>query len=218
MLFSSCKRNENFDTKTSVVFGLDVSQYQGNINWKKVATQKKHPIQFVVVRATMGADRRDKQFEKNFFQAKKNGFLVGSYHYYDPNENSTLQAKNFLDNVRLQTGDLIPVLDIEEESEIQSMEDLKKGIKNWLDIIEEKYGVKPIIYTGFSFWNDYLKKDFAEYPLWVAAYSQDKRNHSHVKNAEIHQFSDKIKVPGIMENTVDGNDIKKEVLPSLILR
>lgn len=202
-----CNKNEKEEIETNeLVFGVDVSQYNGDINWDKVKNQKKHKeIKFVIIRSTMGT-RVDKKFHKNFNEAKKQGFKVGAYHYYDPNENSKKQAENFIKNANLQKGDILPVLDIEKISKVQNLDNLRKGLKNYLRIIEDYYGVKPIIYTGLSFYEDYLKNyGFSEYPLWVAAYSAEKRMHESVKKSVMHQFSDKVKIPGIKEY-FDGND------------
>ena len=73
--------------------------------------------------------------------------------------------RNFIKNVKLAPGDLPPILDIEKMSDIQSSDNLLKGIANWLEIIENHYGVKPIIYSGAHFFNDYLKSNFNNYFL-----------------------------------------------------
>lgn len=183
-------------------FGVDVSHYQEEINWKNVKISK-HPIKYVFIRATMGSNRKDITFKDNWKNSKKNGFIRGAYHYYDPNENSTEQANNFINSVELKKGDFPPVLDIEELSKFGNI-NLHKGLKNWLKLIESKYKVKPIIYTGLKYYEENLKEDFNNYPLWIAAYSRSKKRMNQV-NWQFHQFTDKVKVYGI--NTyVDGND------------
>ena len=196
--------------KQGEAFGIDVSQYNGNINWAKVKTQTKtkDPIKFVVIRSTVGTDV-DRQYKKNYTEAKKQGFIVGSYHYYRPNENSTLQFENFKKTVKLERGDIIPVVDIEVASTVQSMESLKKGLRNFVTLVEQEYGVKPIIYTKLSMWNNYLQKDFADCQLWIAAYSTSRRHEEVVKNASIHQFTKEIRnIPGISSKYVDGDDCR----------
>lgn len=212
----SFKNISEAESSSSALFGIDVSHYQGHINWPKVKTSK-HNVQFVLIRATMGSRRKDSLFERNCRGARKIGCIIGAYHYYDPNEPSAKQAANYLKAVKLQGGDIIPVVDLERLSKIQSTTDLKSGLKNWLDIVEKKYGVKPMIYTGYSFYQSYLAKDFAEYPLWVAAYSPKKKKSKIVVNSEIHQFSEKVKVPGI-KGKVDGNHMKKSKINSVILK
>lgn len=209
IIFSCNKEAQEDNEECGFAFGIDVSHYNGEIDWEEVKTQKKHrEIKFVIVRVTAGT-RTDNKFQENFSEAKELGFVVGSYHYYDPNQNSTLQAENFITQTSLRKGDIRPVLDIEKLSRIQSNNNLRKGLKNWLTIVEKHYGVKPIIYTGVSFYEDYLMRHgFSGYPLWVAAYSPSKRQHQIVQDAEIHQFSERVRVPGITGYT-DGNDAKE---------
>ena len=143
-------------------FGIDISQYQGAIHWEEVLLTK-HPLRFVLVRATMGKDGVDAQYGINWRSIKQCGFKRGAYHYYRPSENSTQQANNFIKNVQLVPGDLPPILDIEKTSKIQSNENLVKGVKNWLKIIENHYGIKPIVYTGAHFYNDHLNNNLNGY-------------------------------------------------------
>ena len=203
--FTSCEMK-----KSGSAFGIDISQYNGNIDWAKVKTQEKtkDPIEFVVLRSTVGTDV-DTRYKKNYKEAKKQGFIVGSYHYYRPNENSTLQFENFKKTVNLERGDIIPVIDIEVMSTIQSIESLKKGLRNFITLVEQEYGVNPIIYTKLSMWRTYLQRDFSDCKLWIAAYSNSRRTESTVKNAEIHQFTKEIRnIPGIPSKYVDGDDAR----------
>lgn len=202
--------------KTLVVFGIDVSNYQGRINWAKVKKDK-HKVKFVIIRSTMGDNRRDGKYYTNLAGARRQGFIVGAYHYYDPNENSVLQANNYLNTVKLKKDDIIPIVDLERLSRVQNKKNLKAGLKNWLKIVEKRYGVKPILYTGYDFYKSHLAKDFSRYPLWIAAYSYHKRKAKIVRESEIHQFSEKVTIFGI-KGKVDGNDIKIKKLPSLRLK
>lgn len=188
-------------SNTEHTFGIDISHYQGKINWDKVKTSS-HPIEFVFIRATMGKNRKDSKYLENWNNAQKHNYVRGAYHYYRPNENSTKQFNNFKSVVRLEPGDFIPILDIEKES-IFGRKNLRKGILNWLRLAEEAYGVKPMIYTGLSFYNHILKGYVDNYPIWIAAYSGKHR----VKNTDwiFHQFTEKVIVNGIREY-VDGND------------
>lgn len=222
LTITSCKNSsENVEevlNSSEVIFGIDVSQYQGKPDWRKVASQKKHPIKFVIMRSTMGTNREDKCFQYNWTETKQNGFVVGAYHFYDPNQNSIEQAKNYIRTTKLQKGNFIPIVDIEKFSKIQSMDRLRLGLQRWLDHVEKEYKVKPVIYTGHSFYVKYLAENFSGYPLWIAAYSVEKRTNGIIRDAEIHQFTSDVRVPGITENTVDGNDIKKDEFENLILK
>ena len=217
---AACRRDvESLSVPEGFAFGIDVSDNNGVIDWSKVACQKKtkDPIKFVIIRSTMGKNGLDSRYMQNYTEAKENGFIVGTYHYYRPNENSSLQFENFKKVLRLESGDITPVIDIEVNPKVQSMKSLKIGLRNFVNLVENEYGVKPIIYTKLSMWRDYLQSDFADCQLWVAAYSESRRDDAIVKNASIHQFTRNIRnIPGIPEKWVDGDDCKD--ISSIIFR
>lgn len=154
------------------VYGIDVSQYQGKIEWEQVrAIEDSFPVSFALIRATAGKNLLDKQFKRNWEQSKQNKLIRGAYHYYRPNENSIQQANNFIKYVRLESGDLPPVLDIENLPKTQSIDSLRVGLKRWLAKVEDHYKVKPIIYSGESYYKDFLQKDFKGYTFWIANYN-----------------------------------------------
>lgn len=185
------------------VFGFDVSHYQGSINWDSIErTKGDFPLDFVFIRATAGQDGTDSEYKRNWKQSKKAGFFRGAYHYYRPDENSIKQADNFISAVKLTKGDLPPVLDIEKVSSVQSIDSLKSGIRKWLVKVETHYGVKPIIYSGESYYTDFLKEEFTGYNLWIANYSFFEEEIR--KEWLFWQFTDKGAVKGI-DGSVDVN-------------
>lgn len=178
------------------VFGIDVSHYQDKIDWKMLKNNNaEFPLGFVFIRATAGKNSVDGQFSDNWEGAKESGYLRGAYHYYRPDENSIKQADNFIKTVKLSKGDLPPVLDIEKIPNGQSLDSLQAGLKRWLTKVEKHYGMKPIIYSGESFYTDFLKEEFEGYDLWVASYSffEDEINNDWL----IWQFTDKGELKGI---------------------
>lgn len=181
------------------VYGIDVSHYQGEIDWETLKSDNpEFPLHFVFIRSTTGDDGVDNEYKTNWKSAKSNGYIRGAYHYYRPDENSAKQAENFIKTVKLNKGDLPPVLDIEKIPNEQSMDSLKSGLKRWLNKVEKHYGVKPIIYSGESFYTDFLKKEFEGYDLWIANYSffEDEIR----KEWLFWQFTDKATVKGIKGN------------------
>ncbi|MVX35789.1 MULTISPECIES: GH25 family lysozyme [Myroides] len=169
-----------FDFRTAEVLsrhegkmiGLDVSHYQGDIVWADVdSVIGRAPIEFAIIRSTMGVDGKDKKFKKNWKGAGANHFIRGAYHYYRPDENSLEQAKNFINTVTLVEGDLPPILDIEDFPKEQPMDSLIKGVKKWLVTVEKHYKVKPILYSGEYYYNTHLSKAFPEYTVWIANYN-----------------------------------------------
>ncbi|MBA4300998.1 MAG: glycoside hydrolase [Cyclobacterium sp.] len=203
----SLKFEQVFDRFPDGILGIDVSHYQGKINFPGLQLQiKNRRIEFIMIRATMGSNGIDRQFRSNWEGARTLPVLRGAYHYYRPNENSTKQAQNFIKTAKLKSGDLIPILDIEKHSTIQSKDKLREGLKNWLRIVEEHYGVKPMIYTGDSFfWEVLHNHGFDEYPVWVANYNPVMKPET--RNWVIWQFSDKGSLPGIGER-VDLNVLR----------
>ena len=186
-----------------LTFGLDVSQFQGDINWAEVdSVENKFPLHFVFIRASAGSDKEDSRFAENWEQAKQYHFIRGAYHYYRPNENSIEQAENFIRVVTLHKGDLPPVLDIEKLPENQSIDSLKVGLKRWLTKVDAHYKVRPIIYTGEKYYKDFLKEEFKGYTFWVANYNFFVEN---IKDDWLFwQFTQKARINGIDEN-VDIN-------------
>ena len=183
--------------------GLDVSEYQEKISWSYVDTlEQKYPLDFVFIRATVGKDRVDRQFKRNWLGAKDNKMIRGAYHYYRPNENSIEQAELFIKTVTLRKGDLPPVLDIERLPKNQSIDSLKVGLKRWLQKVESHYKVRPIIYTGEQYYNDFLKEEFSAYLFWIANYNFYRE--SIEEDWLFWQFTEKATVPGI-KTSVDIN-------------
>jgi lysozyme len=205
---SENRKSKNFSTfKKDLpqysVFGIDVSQYQADINWGKLTEEK---LDFVIIRASAGKDKVDSKYIKNWNAAKDYKVIRGAYHYYRPDENSTDQAKFYIRNVKIEEGDLPPILDIEKYSRVQSLTSLKNGLLNWLKIVEEHYDVTPILYTYNNFYTTTLAKDsrFDKYPVWIAWYNI-KGNPADLKKDWIFwQFTDKGRLKGI-EGDVDVN-------------
>lgn len=155
-----------------LTFGCDVSEYQGEINWAAVdSVENDFKLHFVLIRATAGSDREDNRFSENWIGAKKQKLICGAYHYYRPDENSLEQAQNFIKTVQLKKGDLPPVLDIEQLPNDQSIAELKKGLHRWLDKVHAHYHVRPIIYTGEKYYENFLKEEFKGYTFWIANYN-----------------------------------------------
>ncbi|MBT2623165.1 MULTISPECIES: glycoside hydrolase family 25 protein [Chryseobacterium] len=156
-------------------YGFDVSHYQNreDIKWDSLSIGNKTiPLEFVVMRATMGNKNADKHFDEFWTQAKKHELIRGAYHFYRADEDPIIQANNFLANVKLESGDLPPILDIEKIPKRKTNKKLIEDLKVWCKIIEETYGKKPIIYTYYHYYKDFLKGEFDGYPLWLANYNE----------------------------------------------
>ena len=180
-----------------------MSEYQSEIDWEQTYhIDESFELSFVFIRATAGKNKTDKRFKENWKASKERELIRGAYHYYRPNENSIEQAENFIKTVKLQKGDLPPVLDIEKLPKSQSIDSLKVGLRRWLNKVEKHYKVKPIIYSGESYYTDFLKEEFSDYPLWIANYNFW-RNHLE-DDWLFWQFTEKAQIDGI-EGMVDVN-------------
>ena len=185
------------------VHGIDASHHQGKIDWEmlNILQQTNYPIRFAFLKATEGGDFKDKSFDENFEAAREYGFIRGAYHFYNPKTDPRIQAEFFIKNVKLEPGDLPPVLDIEVKS--RDMNLLRRDLRLWLNIVESHYKVKPILYTSFKYKTKYLKdKFFDNYPYWIAHYYVDSVRYT--GSWKFWQHNDAAMLPGIDE-TVDMN-------------
>ena len=159
------------------IHGIDISHYQGNIDWDKLRDGMIEgcPLRFIMIKSTEGSTQMDDKFRDNFRQAREYGYIRGAYHFWSNKSSARDQAYFFLDNVRLEDGDLPPVLDIEHSPKDRKTEDFQRDVLTWLHIVEDKYHVKPIIYTNYKFKEKYLSAPvFDDYPYWIAHYYVDK--------------------------------------------
>ncbi|MFO7143171.1 hydrolase [Arthrospira sp. PCC 8006] len=148
--------------------GIDVSDYQPNVDWKAVANSG---MAFAVIKSTEGATFVADVFAPYWKATKANGLIRGAYHFFRPASNIQGQIDNFLRIVTLEPGDLPPVLDIETTDGLDSKTVCDRAAV-WLEAIEAATGYQPIIYTYPGFWQQLNTDRFSEYPLWIAHYTQ----------------------------------------------
>ena len=188
------------------IHGIDISHHQGNINWSELREKgliNETPIRFIMIKATEGSTRVDENFKENFYQAREYGFTRGAYHFYSVHSPAKRQAEFFIKNVKLENGDLPPVLDVEHKPKNQTDDAFKASILEWLDIVEQHYGVKPIIYTYYKFKTQYLSDPvFDQYPYWIAHYYVDEVEYQ--GPWKFWQHTDVGRLPGI-DGNVDFN-------------
>ena len=185
------------------VHGIDISHYQGDIDWKMLeqTRQGRFPVKFIFMKATEGGDYADDKFLANFDSARTHGFIRGAYHFYNPQTDAGKQADFFIRSVKLESGDLPPVLDIEKKG--RDVKKLQQDLKIWLRKVEEHYGVKPIIYASYKFKTKYLNDSlFNTYPYWIAHYYVDSVQYQ--GEWKFWQHTDVGTLPGI-EEKVDLN-------------
>ncbi len=208
--------NKLTDLKTptpykNAILGIDVSKYQGEINWDKIA--KGHLINFVYCRSTLGkliCLDKDESYNRNIEGLKKHPQLKkGSYHFLSPFINGKKQANFFIENSSFEKGDLIPVLDIERAHRISNIH-LIKVVKDFISEFKQKTNLDIMIYSNLSFYRDNLYAKFPNNKLWVANYN--KSDHK-IKNTKWHvwQYTENGKIHGINSdidvNILNGDSI-----------
>lgn len=153
--------------------GIDVSHYQGDIDWAKV---KADDISFAFIKASQGQSFRDSMFVTNAAGARKAGVLVGAYHFIDAasTDAAKKEAANFaaaiVDAGGIEAFQLPPVMDYEELQDGMDASDVHAVAMAFLTEIERLTGVRPIIYTYIGFASNF-DASFSAYEVWMARYS-----------------------------------------------
>jgi lysozyme len=177
--------------------GIDVSFYQGTIDWTTVANNN---ISFAILKATEGLDIVDPNFATNWAASRAVGMTRSAYHFFRAARDAKAQAEFFLKTVgKLEDFDLPLVLDLERVDGIDRNVALDKA-QIWLDIVEKATGRKPIVYTYPVFWEEQLADTnrFVNYPLWIAHYQTlQPWIPGKWKNWTFHQYSETGQVKGI---------------------
>jgi lysozyme len=187
------------------IHGIDVSYAQGKVDWQKVKAVNEDSIHitFTFIKATEGVLLVDPYFQRNWREAAKAGIICGAYHYLKPAKSGAWQARFFLQTAKVEKGDLPPVVDVEELNHV-TPEKMRQQLKEFLGYVYKKTGTKPIIYSGTSFYHDYLKSYFDDYPLWLADYDQPELTLSNGRKWLFWQHSNKATITGI-NHVVDFN-------------
>lgn len=153
------------------VHGIDVSKYQGQIDWEQVRAAG---VSFVFIKATEGGDRLDDRFRENWEGARRAGIPRGAYHFTYWCRPMADQIAWFRRHVPVEPDALPPVLDVEWNFESPTCarripaEQARAKIREFLHAMERHYGKKPIIYADIMFHREVLAgNEFAEYPFWV---------------------------------------------------
>ncbi len=193
--------------KGFAVHGIDASHHQVDIDWDTVAIQN---IDFAFIKATEGRDFKDNCFTHNWQELKRVKIRRGAYHFFHPNLSAKEQANNFINTVDMHFGDLPPVLDFEVTNNVAKTEVLAQ-LQIWLDLIENHYKIRPIIYTNQKLYFKYLLNNFKDYPIWMARYNTIEPNMLSQREWSFWQYGNKGTVKGI-EGFVDLNVFKGSLL------
>lgn len=154
--------------------GIDVSKWQGKVDWKTVKNTGE--VFYAFCKATESTNVVDGQFSNNWAGIKDVDLVRGAYHFGKVQNDAKAEADFFTKTVgEPQKGDML-VLDIEVASNI-SQDNFVNWVLTFMETVKNNTSINPIIYTGGPFFNQYGGKPSAEkadklrtYPLWLAAY------------------------------------------------
>ncbi len=150
------------------VYGIDVSEFQGSINWSKVKAAGKD---FALIRVSDGTGHLDPDFTNNWKNAKAAGLVVGAYQFFEPAENPTSQADllvSHLTSVGYGAGDLPPVIDVEVTGGA-SHATIIANVNTWLQRVMSRTGRLPSLYTSPGYWSGIGSPTPSPLPyMWVA--------------------------------------------------
>lgn len=174
--------------------GIDVSKYQGEIDWMAIADNRK--VKFAYIKATEGATHVDPNFEKNIAGARQRGVRVGCYHFLRSSSSIADQFANFTSYVKREEQDLIPLIDVETIGSWTPRQ-LVDSLHTFAVMLYEYYGCVPMIYTSAVFYNKYLANKFTNYPLFIARYAEGEPSINDGTAYTLWQYSAHGRVPGI---------------------
>lgn len=189
------------------IVGIDISHHNRRINWEELREAK---LSFVVIKATEGATYRDSLFMHNYQTSKAEGYKTGAYLFYRFCKSPEEQAANFIQFVPKDSTDLPPVIDLEFGGNCKTdlgKEELIAEIEHCMELLEQHYGKRPIIYVTQNFYDEYLTDMLTDYPLWI-------RNIYHFPEIKpdrewiIWQYANRARVRGVYKfvdlNVVNG--------------
>ena len=194
------------------IHGIDVSYAQGKIDWAQVKAMDENGlhVSFAIIKATEGEQFVDSYFQRNWREAAKTGLICGAYHYFRSQKSGKKQAQLFLKTVKLERNDMPLVVDIEKLDGVDPLT-MRNALTEFFKTIQHRTRVKPIIYSGLSFYQNYLKGYFDEYPLWIAHYDKPDRQVNRAAKWLLWQHSSKATVNGI-HHAVDFDTFKGDTL------
>ncbi len=150
------------------VNGVDVSAYQGQVDWDTLSSQD---IDFAYIKATEGSTFKDSCFEYNWKEAGETDLRIGAYHFFSFESSGEKQAANFIDSVDVIPMMLPPVIDVEYYGKYQNEDDIdvveiRAELRNMINILKEEYGVNPVLYVSEETYNTIVAQEFSDCDIW----------------------------------------------------
>jgi len=198
-----------FNPTSYALEGIDVSEFQGNIDFKQV---KDYGIEVVYIRSSASHSYVDAKFERNYREAKANDLKIGFYHYVTARtvEEAREQARFFASVIAGKEADCLLAMDFEVFTGIRK-EEVNAISHAFLETLEELTNKKTIVYSDAYNASRVFDRTISEkYPLWIAEYGVERPEISHWETWTGWQYTDKGRIPGIRGN-VDRDIYKDEI-------
>jgi len=187
--------------------GVDVSHYQGDIDWRVIAS---HGVSFAFMKATEGSAFTDPYFSRNLEGALQTDLYIGAYHFFSFDSPGASQATHFIATVPKNNLMLPPVVDFEYYgNKLKNLPDRDKTVEElsaMLDILTRHYGKTPVIYVTKETYDRYIAGGFSKYPIWYRDVFWSPRL-SDGREWTFWQFSNRHKIDGYVgkEKYIDFN-------------
>lgn len=168
LLYSGVIHINNPEFSGYKVKGVDVSSFQGDIDWKVLSSQD---IDFAYIKATEGSSTVDRCFKENWNNASETSLRIGAYHFFSFESSGKTQAELFCNTVEPVDNMLPPVIDVEFYGRFHSASDInvsavKNELRAMIDQLTEHYGIKPVIYVSRESYDGIIGDDFSDCDLW----------------------------------------------------
>jgi lysozyme len=152
--------------------GIDVSHWNAPYDWSKVASEG---VQFAICKASQGESEVDPSFQVNVQRAKAAGLLVGAYHFFDPLQDSLVQAQSFTDQIKACNQPVLIALDAEGDWSELANDVIISKLTTWLDYVQTELNGPVFLYVSHLFITSYLLPDFPfeKYKLWLVNHYGD---------------------------------------------
>lgn len=201
--------------KGEELHGIDVSHYQGRINWDEVA--KDPNVSYVYLKATEGVKMIDDTYDYNFSECKRVGLKVGSYLFFRPKHSPKEQFKLFVSAAKTREQDLLPVIDAEVIKGV-SVRLFQRRLLELCDLLEREYGKKPIIYTGRNFYNNYIYSNtrLRSYKFFIASYTFEEPSLNGGEDYLMWQYTASGRVKGIRGDVDQSKIMGKHLLEEIL--